>query len=366
MIKLPVGRGFLPNYNPLRKLPFGYEMLSDIASNLPEYYTEGTIRKVVRDLPTLPVNHLSGPEQEAVMRDYAFIVSAYYHTPKYEENPSYIPSNLAVPFYQISQKFGKPPILSYCSYCLNNWWCRFDNRGIDLGNIELIRKFTFTRDEKWFILVHVDIEANAQPLLGAMVHAIEAANIHDDLILEQNLILMGKIVDSLYKTLARMQEECHPEAYYKEVRIPIMQFKNIIFEGVKELGGNPISLLGETGAQSSIIPSLVGAMEINHKQTGMMNFLAAHHQYMPPDHRRFIAEVKKSTIRQRVLQVKKTKLNEAYNFVLDRMYQFRAQHYEWAKLYIFSHVPDKTGTGGTPADIWLAQLRDETAEHIIR
>src|SRR3989344_6127876 len=247
MIKVPVGRGFLPSYDPLRKLPSDFAQLEEVASNLPKHYTEGTIRNAVLSLPILSVDNLSGSEQEAVMRDYAFIVSAYYHTPKHQP-PSHIPSNLAVPFYQISKRFGKPSILSYCSYCLNNWWKRFHDNGvgIELGNIEIIRKFTFERDEEWFILIHVDIEANAAPLLPALVAAVEASKFFDNLALEQNLILIGKIVNKLYKTLCRMNEECHPEAYFQKVRPPIMFFKQVIFEGVEELEGKPIDLLGET------------------------------------------------------------------------------------------------------------------------
>ncbi len=48
---------------------------------------------------------------------------------------------------------------------------------------------------------------------------------------------------------------------------------------------------------------------------------------------------------------------------LDRIIQFRQKHLEFAVNYIFTKVEDPSVTGGTPFMKWLAQLRDETAEH---
>lgn len=367
MVVLPVGRGFLPKDDPLQHSPYGFEPVNELLSNLPDLYTSGAIRQAVRQLPLLETGHFEGPMLEAVLRDYSFLAAAYYHTRGNDCLPvTYIPSQIAVPLYRAAVKFGKPPNLSYCSYALYNWAMYDSDLGIKLPNTRILRKFTFTRDEEWFILIHIIIEALAEPLLWALVYVVEDAEREDVERLASNLFWLAERLERLTIVLNRMPEQCAPEIYHQQVRLPIMSMKQIVFEGVPELHGQPVDLLGETGAQSSIVPAVRAALEIAHQQTGMTDFLTAHRGYMPPDHRRFIADIEtRAAIRRCVLKMESKVLVEAYNAALGRLYDFRARHLEIANEYIFKHMADPTGTGGTPADRWLAQLRDETAAHII-
>ena len=52
-----------------------------------------------------------------------------------------------------------------------------------------------------------------------------------------------------------------PGLYYKTFRPYIRFFENVVYEGVDEA---PINFRGETGAQSSIMPTLVAFMKIDH------------------------------------------------------------------------------------------------------
>jgi indoleamine 2,3-dioxygenase len=56
-------------------------------------------------------------------------------------------------------------------------------------------------------------------------------------------------------------------------------------------------------------------------------------------------------------------LKDAYNLLIEQFAAFRALHYRYAREYIFEKVADHTGTGGTPASIWLKQLHDTTLAH---
>ena len=79
-----------------------------------------------------------------------------------------MPRNLAVPLCRAARLLRRPPILSYDGYALYNWK-RFDTNGpIALGNIDTIQNFVHLYDEHWFILVHVEIEAIAARILGAI------------------------------------------------------------------------------------------------------------------------------------------------------------------------------------------------------
>ena len=51
-----------------------------------------------------------------------------------------IPKNISKTWFKISQKLGRPPILSYASYALNNWKLQDKNKPFDLENIRILQK----------------------------------------------------------------------------------------------------------------------------------------------------------------------------------------------------------------------------------
>src|SRR6202044_85212 len=99
-----------------------------------------------------------------------FLASAYVNQVGLEP-ATLLPHNIARPLCDVCARLDRPPILSYDGYALQNWK-RFDPAGpIALGNIDTIQNFVHLYDEHWFILVHVEIEALAAPLLKAIGEA---------------------------------------------------------------------------------------------------------------------------------------------------------------------------------------------------
>ena len=111
---------------------------------------------------------------------------------------------------------------------------------------------------------------------------------------------------------------------------------------------------GETGAQSSIMPTLVAFMKIPHKPSMLTNHLADMRNYMPAEHRQVIEFV------AAMPSVREQADKHAFNAILDAMAEFRSVHYGWAQEYINRRTDDPRGTGGTPYMQWLQQLIDET------
>src|SRR5881396_844732 len=116
-----------------------------------------------------------GPELERAMLLLSYLGHAYVWGGGSGVEPARcIPAGLAVPWYAVAARLGRPPVLSYASYALHNWR-RLDPAGlIALGNIVLLQNFLAGVDEEWFILVHVDIEAKAVPALQAIGLAQQA------------------------------------------------------------------------------------------------------------------------------------------------------------------------------------------------
>jgi len=373
-------RGFLPSPDPLHCLPLAFTPWEEIAHHLPKLLVAGTLRHTLEQLPILKIEALQDPAQ----LDRAMLLLSYFgHAYVWaEEKPAArIPAGIAAPWHAVAQRLGRPPVLSYASYALQNWR-RLDPAGpIALGNIVLLQNFLAGVDEEWFILVHVDIEAKVAPVLTTLGPA-QIAVINDQRQeLERHLVTIASALERAYATLLRMPERCDPYIYYHRVRPYIHGWKNhpalpegVIYEGVEAYGGVAQQFRGETGAQSSIIPSLDAAFGITHEDDPLRPYLMEMRDYMPPAHRAFIEAIEQGpSIRQYVIahRYDQPALRDAYNTCVHWIGQFRSTHLEYAGRYIHQqsqHSPDNptnVGTGGTPFMPYLKKHRDETMAHLI-
>jgi indoleamine 2,3-dioxygenase len=148
----------------------------------------------------------------------------------------------------------------------------------------------------------------------------------------------------------------------------------VIYDGVEAYGGAAQQFRGETGAQSSIIPSLDAALGITHRNDPLRPYLMEMRDYMPPEHRAFIEAIERgSSIRRYVIEHSHDQpaLRDVYNACVQWVARFRATHLEYAARYIHQQSqhgadnPTTVGTGGTPFMPYLKKHRDETMEHLV-
>ncbi|MEW6301282.1 MAG: hypothetical protein AB1671_26705 [Thermodesulfobacteriota bacterium] len=373
-------RGFLPTPDPLRRLPAAFAPWEGVARDLPKLLAAGAVRRELQRLPALKVSALSGRGQlERAMLLLSYFGHAYVWG---EEEPARrLPASVAVPWYAVARRLGRPPVLSYASYALHNWR-RLDPAGpIALGNIVLLQNFLAGVDEEWFILVHVEIEAKAAPALAAIGPAQAAVAEGREQTVEQALAAIASVLEQIYATLRRMPERCDPYIYYRRVRPYIHGWKNhpalpdgVVYDGVDAYGGAPQQFRGETGAQSAIIPALDAALGVAHKDDPLRPYLMEMRDYMPPEHRAFIEAIEHGpAIREYVLARRHARpaLRDAYNACVQGVAQFRSLHLEYAARYIHHQSqqgldnPTTVGTGGTPFMPYLKKHRDETLAHLI-
>ncbi len=373
--------GFLPTHSPAKaQLPEVFLPVQKTAALLPKWMTTGTIRQAIANLPEVDVERepLDEMQLRRVMQIYSYLTHAYVWgepTP-----PKVLPRNLAVPLYKISQKIGRPPLLSYASYALDNWVRIDESKPIEIGNIIISQNFLGGLDEDWFILIHIDIEAKAAPALAAIPTLLEGIERDDTTAAIAALEDIKDAWTNINTTMSRMPEACDPYIYYNQVRPYIHGWKNnqalpegLIYEGVEAYSEKPQQFRGSTGAQSSIVPTMDALFNITHAHDPLREFLMELRDYMPPKHRAFVEEVeKRSTLRDfvknRMGQV--PKLGDFYNDCVSLMEQFRTQHLEFAGRYIHKQTPKSNndtdvGTGGTPFMQYLKKHRDESRQHLL-
>jgi indoleamine 2,3-dioxygenase len=375
-------RGFLSPFDPDKVIldPLLAPVV-EAAMALPKTILTGALRRHIETLPCLDLGDFcasaSLAERRLAMVHYSFLVQAYIWGEP--EPPRHLPQCLAVPIWQLGQSIGQPPLLTYSCYVLDNW-ARIDANGpIDLSNIHMLQPFLGGQDEAWFVLIHVAIEARAGEMLAAIPALLQACRDQDSAALESGLAAMSAVWDDMNAIFDRMPERCDPYIYFHRVRPWIHGWKDnpalsggLIYEGVEETGGKPQLFRGQTGSQSSIVPSMDAFLGVDHAGDPLRTYLDELHIYRPPEHRQFIDDIRANSIlRPYVQSAGSPNLTALYNECVNNLTRFRTRHLEYAASYINKQSKGgagntaDVGTGGTPFMKYLKKHRDEAAAHML-
>ena len=377
---------FLPKNPPINSYSTrskSLHLLENIASQLPKLLLTNKVQSKINKLKKndlsvdILIKNKKAKEINLAMAHLSFIAHAYIWGGKSPQR--ILPEVISKPWVKLSKYLGRPPILSYASYCLDNWYKINKDEPISLDNVALINNFLGGVDEDWFVTIHVCIEDAASDAIDS---ACELSFLNEKNKTKDFSKHLSRVRDSLKKVnhiFAKMPEKCDPYIYYHRVRPYIFGTKNnpdlkqgLIYEN--QFNNKPQFYRGETGAQSSIIPLLDGALGITHTNDNLRHYLNEMRDYMPPKHRKLIEDVEQRS-QVKNLITKSKKLIKEYNQCLEEIHKFRSQHLEYAATYIHKQAQIVNpfgsggstirGTGGTPFMKYLKKHRDETDKHKI-
>jgi indoleamine 2,3-dioxygenase len=376
-------KGFLPEKQPSKAYSISnnsLDLLTNVANDLPKLLLTGQLQKQINHLKKndFEINELLINKKPAdinlAMRHLSFIAHGYIWGDV--EPHKILPAVIAKPWVQIANELGRPPILSYASYCLDNWYKIDSEQEISLENVALINNFLGGVDEDWFVTIHVVIEdraSNAVCAAGKIKDLDEEATEGE---IKQELINISKSMREVNKIFARMPEKCDPYVYYHRVRPFIFGSKDnpdlksgLVYDG--EFKNKAQFFRGETGAQSSIIPTLDAALMLKHSNDSLRHYLNEMREYMPPKHNQYIKDIESKSILLNLINDSKA-LQSSYDECLEEIRIFRSMHLEYAGTYIHQQSQLKnpfgrggstiTGTGGTPFMKYLKKHRDESQD----
>jgi indoleamine 2,3-dioxygenase len=374
-------RGFLCAFDAA-SVALGGELgeVRELALRLPEILPTGAVRDVLGKLKVISpaaVAELDEAQARMAMVHYSFLVQAYIWG---AETPApCLPASLAIPAVALADRLGQQPLLQYSGYVLDNWGLLDPAKAVSLDNIYMIQKFAAGTDEAWFVLVHVAIEAKAGEALALYGPLIEAAADGDagraQILIEQIVGVWAEI-NALFD---RMPDQCDPYIYFRRVRPFIHGWKDnpaldggVVYRGVERFEGRPQAFRGQTGSQSSIVPSMDALLGVGHAADPLRAYLDELHIYRPPGHRRFIDDVRaQSGVRAFARRMGHKGLTEAYNAAVQAVADFRSRHLEYAASYInlqgrkSAGNDTEIGTGGTPFMKYLKKHRDETRANLL-
>ena len=352
--------------------------ITEIANELPKLLLTNNVQNKINKLKVnelsvdILLKNKSEKEINLAMSHLSFIAHAFMWGGNKPEK--ILPEVISKPWVKLSKYLGRPPILSYASYCLDNWYKVNQKEPISLDNVALINNFLGGVDEDWFVTIHVCIEDAAGDAIDAaykLSRLNESSNVDDFNTNLKKILMSLKNVNNIF---SKMPEKCDPYIYYHRVRPYIFGTKDnpdlkkgLIYEN--QFNNKPQFYRGETGAQSSIIPFLDGALGIYHSNDNLRHYLNEMRDYMPPKHRKMIEDVEKRS-KAKDLIFQSNKLINVYNKCLEEIRKFRAMHLEYAATYIHKQAQVQNtfgtggstirGTGGTPFMKYLKKHRDET------
>ena len=105
----------------------------------------------------------------------------------------------------------------------------------------------------------------------------------------------------------------------------------------------PLNFRGETGAQSSVIPTIVAFLKVPHQSVDADRPPGRHAQVHAGR-----ATVPSSSRSRRCPDIRDKVEKEPFNDALEALASFRETHLQFAIRYIAAHERDPRGTGGTP------------------
>lgn len=365
-------RGFLARPDPLVAFDPGRHdgavveylaRLDELGATLPGRLEAGDLRPAVRDLEPPPdgaLGDLTDRELLRVRQLTAFLASAYVNEIG-ADTVDRLPAGVAVPLYRSSARLDRRPVVAYDVLCLNNFSRDDPEEGFAVEAVDTVQQFTRLDDERWFVAVHVAIEAAAAPALTACRRAQRAVAREDPSSIEGSLETIAASLEEQTAIMRRMTEGNDPAVFASEFRPYFDGFADVVFEGVDELSGEPQSLRGASGAQSSVLPALDATLGVEHEVTALLAVLGDMRSYMPPSHRAAVEAFEAGPdVRRYVAAKDDPSLVAAFNRCVDRLGAFRRVHFGQVVQYVREVAETTAGTGGTDFVPFLERMRAET------
>ncbi|XP_071585246.1 indoleamine 2,3-dioxygenase 2 isoform X3 [Heliangelus exortis] len=218
--QVPALRGVRVPPAPAPELPAPYSPWMEIAHDLPQLITSHQLRSRVLQMPQLRTQQLRGREELHLAHlVLSFITMGYLWQEGEEGTVKVLPQNLAVPFWEVSQALGLPPILSHADFVLANWRRKNPNGPLEIENLDTIISLPGGESLRGFILVTLLVEKAAVPGIKAIVQAIRAVLQLDEETLHEALQELAEAIGNMSKALTRMHDYVDPAVFYTVIRI---------------------------------------------------------------------------------------------------------------------------------------------------
>uniref|UniRef100_G3VWQ4 Indoleamine 2,3-dioxygenase 1 n=1 Tax=Sarcophilus harrisii TaxID=9305 RepID=G3VWQ4_SARHA len=348
---------------PMEELPDRYQVWVKLAKNLPTLVEEGQFREEAEQLPELSIDELQGyKEQRLAHLALSVITMGYVWQDRNVKEV--LPRNIAVPFWNLSEKLGLPPIMVYADCVLANWKKKDPLGSMTYDNMDTLFAFPGGDCSKGFFLVSLLVEKAAASAMKVIPDIFEAVKKKNSESLKESLQSVASSVYEAYKTFQLVHVYLFSLFCFSWKNCSLLP-KGLIYEGVSEI---PKEFAGGSAAQSSIMQCFDALLGIQHTtENGNAKYLEEMRNYMPSPHKIFLEAVAShSSVRDFVSSSDDIQLKKAYNECVKALVHIRNYHLQVVNKYIISPSNDEVkGTGGTNLLIFLRSVRDTTKRALL-
>nr|XP_020450031.1 indoleamine 2,3-dioxygenase 2-like isoform X2 [Monopterus albus] len=376
---------------PQEELPPYYQPWMDITWQLPELVHSHKLRAHINKMPLLSSSFLKKHKELRLARLALGMMTMGYVWQEGEDNPAEIlPRNLSVPYWEVSQRLGLPPILTHNDVVLANWKKKDPEGPFDLENLELLFNFPGGDGGQGFFIVNLLVELAAAPALRSIPTVINGVRCGDTEAVARALEDIGQSIQDMTDTFKLIQMHADPLFFYGVLRIylsgwrdnPCMP-KGLIYEGVQT---EPMQYSGGSAAQSSLLHCFDELLGVKHDEKSGA-FLTRMRGYMLPAHRQLIQDISlQPSLRSFVQQHPSEQLNQAFHLCVTKLLALRNYHITAVSRFVtvpaaharrlrnqrqglegelINRAPialEEKGTSGSNIMIFLKTVRDQTKD----
>uniref|UniRef100_A0A8C7GFE3 Indoleamine 2,3-dioxygenase 1 n=1 Tax=Oncorhynchus kisutch TaxID=8019 RepID=A0A8C7GFE3_ONCKI len=301
-----------------------------------------------------------------------------------------LPRNLAIPYCEVSQRLGLPPILTHADAILANWRKRDPQGLFDMENLELLVTLPGGDSVRGFFMVTLLVELAAVPAIKSIPLVINGVQCGDAETVTRALEEFSQAIQGMTDALKLMHVYVKPEVFYGIMRIYLSGWKDnssmpagLVYEGVQ---AEPMEYSGGSAAQSSLLHCFDELLGVKHEAMSGA-FLTRMRNYMPPSHKRLIQDISlQPSLRGFVQQQACEPLTAAFQLCVTKLLALRNYHINVVSLFIIvpaararqlrnqgnisqeetvSRAPralEEKGTGGSDIMSFLKTVRDRTRD----
>lgn len=378
---------------PLTELPPYYKPWLDIALELPELVHSHELRSRVSRMPLLSSQYLQ-THRELRLAHLALgaTTMGYIWQEGEEDTVKVLPRNLALPYWEVSQRLGLPPIFIHADAVLANWKKRDPDRNFDMENLDLVIRLPGGESLRGFFMVTLLVELAAIPALKSIPTVFRGVSCGHTEAVARALLDISKSIHDMTEALKLMHVYVEPSVFYGVIRIYLSGWKDnpsmpngLIYEGVHP---EPMEFSGGSAAQSSVLHCFDELLGVKHEAKAGA-FLARMRDYMPPAHKQLIQDISRQpSLRNFVQEHHDEQLNQAFQLCVTKLIELRNYHINMVSRYItvpaararqlrdekestedmVSKAPtalEERGTGGSSIMGFLKTVRDKTKQVLL-
>ncbi|XP_056889912.1 indoleamine 2,3-dioxygenase 1 isoform X5 [Takifugu flavidus] len=388
----------------------------DIALHVPQLVEAHQLRSCVDQMPLLSSQFLNLHRELRLAHLALGVMTMGYIWQEGEKNTvEMLPQNLAIPYWEVSQRLGLPPILTHADTVLANWRKKDPLGPFAIDNLELLVSIPGGDCAQGFFLVTLLVELAAASGIwniptvingvrngnaAAVAGALEAIGRSLQDMKDALQLMHGDVSHTHTHTHTHTHPYCifnvflflvhvKPAVFYGIMRIFLSGWKDnpsmpsgLVYQGVQP---EPLEYSGGSAAQSSLLHCFDELLGVEHGgKSGA--FLTRMRSYMPPAHRKLIEDISLQTpLKTFVQQRASEELTQAFQNCLTKLLALRNYHITVVSRFItipaararqireqtsgveelISKAPaalEEMGTGGSSIMTFLKHVRRETKE----